>query len=112
MTVSRSPYSGDVAISALSTEQDIVTITSAGNFELNMDVNALVNGETLIIRAYGKVRASGTERLRHEWWIKHAQYKKFFSSLPLSNVDHLRLTAEQRGGTARTFPTSVYQLDA
>ena len=111
MTVSRKT-SADVTISALSTEQNITTITDAGVYELNIDVNALVNGETLILRAYGKVRSGGTERLRHEWWIKHGQYKKFVSCLPLSNVDHLRLTIEQRGGTARTFPTSVYQLDA
>lgn len=112
MTVSRSPYSGDVTIASLSTEQDIATITSAGVLELNMDLNALANGETLIIRVYGKVRASGTERLRHEWWVKHAQYKKFFTSLPVSNVDYSRFTAEQRGGSVRTFPTSIYQLDA
>lgn len=111
MSVSRKT-SADVTPAATSTETDISTITDAGVYELNADLNTLANGETLIYRVYGKTRNGGTERLRYEWRVKHAQHKKQFTSLPISNVDYARFTVEQQGGSVRTIPTSIYQLDA
>lgn len=111
MTVNRNT-SADITPGSLSSETDIATITTAGIFELNADLATLANGETLIFRVYGKTRSGGTERLRHEWRVKHARHKRQFTTLPISNVDHARFTMEQQGGTIRTIPTSIYQLDA
>lgn len=111
MSVSRKT-SADITISSLTVEQDITTITDPGNYVLNVDVNNLANGETLVINEYIKVRSGGTERLHESYIISHAQTKKAFSTLPIGIVDHLRYTLTQSGGSVRTFPTSVYQLDA
>jgi hypothetical protein len=105
-------YSADVTISSVGTPQDITTITDDGIFVLVSDLNTLLVAELLTFNFYIKPRSGGTERLLETWTVRGAANKKAFMTIPIPNVDSLRIEINQTGGSARTLPTAVYQLDA
>lgn len=92
----------------LTTEHDLATVTDAGIYVLAVDVNALVNGETVRLRIYGKARSSDTERLIYDATFSHAQSSPLKESVAIVSPHHMRATLRQDGGTGRAYPWAIY----
>lgn len=84
--------------------------TSNKTYVLVVDISALVNGETLELRAYMTCLTAGTERLLwYATWI-HAQTEAIVMSAPIPSDISCKFTLEQNGGTGRAFPWKVLSL--
>lgn len=97
----------------ISTEHDLATITTAGVYQLAVDLNAMTDGSTedrVTIRAYGKARSSDTERLMEQWEFTGSQAKPLFRTNPEISPHSLRYTLRQDQGTGRAFPWAVYTV--
>lgn len=82
--------SGTLSTTGSNTEDPLVTITDVGQFGLQVDCNALDNGEELFLRAYGKVLTGGTERLINEKWHKNNVTNKIIELGPYDSDISLR----------------------
>lgn len=95
----------------LGTEHTLATITAAGVYQLAVDMNAMLNGETLELKIYGKARTTDTERLMWSGVFVNAQTGAPLPLLPpLVSPHSYRVTLKQTGGTGRAYPWAVYQL--
>lgn len=98
----------------INTEHTLATITAAGIYQLLVDLGALVAGDIVELRAYGKARSTDTERLM---WGP-VSYGPIVPTqlLPLSpafiTAVSLRLSLKQVAGTGRAFPWAVYSTGA
>lgn len=94
----------------IGTEHTLATITTAGVYVLRVDVNALANGDRLVLR--GKVRAlsGGTTRQAFSAVFEHVQADKILDSIPVPVVHELVWTLQQTAGTGRSFDWSVLSL--
>lgn len=98
---------------SISTEHDLATITTAGVFQLAVDMANMADGTTpdiLTIKAYGKARSSDTERLMETWEFIGAQGKPLWRSNPEVSPHYIRYTLTQGQGTGRAFPWAVYTV--
>lgn len=81
--------------------------TTAGVYQLVLDVNAITTGDTLEIRIKEKARAATTQRLLLLDSLTGAQSEPLWMSPSL----HLRhgwdMTVKQTAGVARTIPWSI-----
>lgn len=96
----------------ISTEHTLATITTAGVFQLALDLNALADGTTpdiLTVKLYTKCRSSDTERLSESWEFIGAQGKPNWRSNPELSPHHVKFTITQSAGTGRDVPWAVYQ---
>lgn len=100
--------------SALNTTEDIAAaITAAGVYVLQVDVNALADGETLLLRSEIRILSGGTTRLASETPVKDAQAEpiKFTIPWPTDGVTGgLLFRARQEGGTIRSFPWKILKI--
>lgn len=95
-----------------STEHDLVDTSDAGIYTSWVDVAALQGDEVVELRVYAPVVSGGTERL--------VEQSEFGSGLDTPIVRSVaydlpfggRFTLKQVGGSSRSFPWSVHQLDA
>jgi len=92
----------------ISTEHTLDTITTAGTYVLVVDTAAMVLGDRLVLRVYGKCRSTDTERLCQRATYSHVQYQALVRSLPEMSPHHFRVTLEQQAGTGRAFPWAIY----
>jgi hypothetical protein len=95
----------------LNTEHTLATITDAGIYVLNVDVAALVNGETLQLRIKVKTRSGDSSRLAYHAVYKHVVGEPSVFSVPVPVIAEGVFTLEQNGGTGRAFPWNILQLD-
>lgn len=93
----------------LTTEHRLATVTDPGCYGLQIDVNALVDGETLEIFVYGIVLAAGTERQIDHFLIENATSDKIKYTLFYVSPISIGFAIKQTGGTGRSFPWSVNQ---
>lgn len=98
----------------INTEHTLATITAVGIYQLLVDLGALVAGDIVELRAYGKARSTDTERLM---WGP-VSYGPIVPTqlLPPSpafiTAASLRLSLKQVAGTGRAFPWAVYSTGA
>lgn len=89
-------------------------ITTPGIYQLKVDLGALVAGDVVELRMYGKVRATDTERLM---WGP-VSYGPIVPSglIAVSPADvtaaSVKFTLKQVAGTGRAFPWAVYSTGA
>ena len=103
--------SSGAQIATLATEHTLATIITGGTYVLSVDLGALANGETLTLRVKSKVRAADTSRTVYESSFQHAQGapNKYSPAIPV--IAEGVFTLMQSGGTGRTFPWNILQLD-
>lgn len=94
----------------ISTEHDLATVTDAGDYEINVDVANLVDGDSLELRIYGKARSTDTERLAYFGSFENAQTELLKKSLLITSPHHMRVTLKQTAGTGRAFPWAIYVI--
>lgn len=95
----------------LNTEHVLTTQTGAGAFVLMVDAAAMVGGDELELRVYGKARSADTERV---------MFKNTFGPIALDeplifspgflSPHHCKVTLKQIAGTGRAFPWALYGL--
>lgn len=107
MTVSVKTSGSQTA--TISTEHDLATVTDAGVYVVAVDLAALVGGDEVTLKIYGKARSSDTERL-----IFAGSYgpspvpSPLAMSVPVVSPHHMRVTLTQTAGTGRAYPWAVY----
>ena len=94
----------------ISTEHTLDTITTSGSFVLGVDANAMVLGDTLVLRVKEKVRSVGTTRLLYESTFSHVQGEPNIVSIPTASTNEIVFTLEQTAGTGRAFPWEIWSL--
>ena len=94
----------------LDTEHTLDTETTAGIYVLVLDVNALVNGDTLIVRMKTKAKSGSTSRLAYEATFANAQSEinKYSPAIPIDT--ELICTIEQIDGTGRSIDWNLLKL--
>ncbi len=94
----------------ISTEHTLATITADGVYVLAVDLNNLVNGDRVVLRAKAKVTSGGTTRQFFAAVYEHAQADKVVQSIPVPSVHEVVFTLQQTAGTGRAFDWSVLSL--
>lgn len=97
----------------IGTEHTLLDVAVAGTFTLHVDVNAMVAGDVMELRAYQIVLTGGTRRVAYMTRYIGAQSADDLIkvSVPISNeltdAGSLRFTLKQTVGTGRAFPWKV-----
>ena len=94
----------------VTTEHTLATVTTAGNYLLLVDTNALALGDELILRVKLKVLSGGTTRLAFQATYKNVVGEPIIQSIPVSVVEEAIFTLEQATGTSRSFPWAVVDM--
>jgi len=97
---------------SIGTEHQLASLTTAGTYQLVVDLAAMTNGATpdiTEIRVYGKARSADTERLEEIYVFIGAQSKPLWRSPPVWSPHHFRVTLKQTQGTGRAYPWAIYQ---
>lgn len=96
----------------ISTEHTLATITSGGEFQLNVDCSALVNGDTVILRQYIKTLSGGASVIAAEVVLSNIPVEPsvFMPRIPASQ--EVKYTLQQTAGTGRAFPWAALQVDS
>lgn len=92
----------------INTEHQLANPTSAGFYQLVVDTSAMVNGDTVELRVYGKARSTDTEQLEDFLTFQNAQSRPLKRTLMYGTPHYVRLTLKQTAGTGRAFPWAVY----
>jgi hypothetical protein len=93
----------------ISTEHTLATITTAGIYQLKVDLANLAAGDIVELRAYSKARSTDTERLE----FGPVSYGPIVPTqlLPPSpavvTAHYVRFSLKQVAGTGRAFPWAV-----
>lgn len=96
--------------SVISTEHSLATPTSVGEYLIEVDVSAMVNGDLLELRAYDKIDGTNYQQI----WkgvYQHVQINtaKASPAIALTGAG-MKFTLKQTAGTGRVFPWSVRTL--
>lgn len=106
--------SGTLGAVTLNTETNIVAAQnpgSASTYVVQVDCGALVSGEIVILRIYGKVNSGGTERIvSSSSYIGGSDGDPIVTSIPFPTDVSWRPTITQQGGSGRSFPYKVFTL--
>ena len=114
MAAPSSAQNGTVSALTINTETTVGTaISSAGTYQLDLDVSNLANGATpdrLEIRVYGKTLSGDTKSLYDIWTLEGVQVEaiKYTPIYPV--VNYLEFTLKQTAGTGRAFKYNIKQL--
>lgn len=88
----------------IGTEHTLDTQTVNGIYELEVDANAMVNGDEVELRCYYTVLSGGTERLLFYRCLQHGQTEAIQFSPVIPSDISCRFTLKQTVGTGRAFP--------
>lgn len=109
-----SENTGGTQTATVTTEHTLATITTAGRYQLTVNVTNLANGATpdiVEIRQKIKVRSGGSEVEEKLWTIgPGAQSEKVFRTVPIPSPFSVKYTLKQTQGTGRDFEWSVIDL--
>jgi len=92
------------------TEQTLATVTTAGSYVLHVDLSALADGDTVVLRLKSRVLSGGTDRLAYEASFSHAQGTPLTYSIPVPTAHQIIATLEQTAGTNRSYDWSLLAL--
>ena len=106
------PYSNSASIGATewsvtNNSSSIATQTTAGVYQLFLDMNALATGDEFQIRAYEKVTSSGTQRVVYQSNLVGPQSPPIFVLPSLALINGWDFTLKKIAGTDRTILWSV-----
>jgi len=94
-------------LAVIGTEHTLDTRTSAGTYQLQVDLSNLLDGDAVELRVKSKARsAEGTAKLAYLATFSHAQGSPIVFSIPVMST-YVVFTLKQTGGTGRTFVWSV-----
>lgn len=96
----------------LGTTHTLKTITAVGTYQLMVDSNTLVEGETLRLQAKTRILDAGADRIVQEAVYAHSQGTNMKVSLPVFSDRSISFTLLQTGSTGVSFPWKIIQLDA
>jgi len=94
----------------LNTEHTLNTDTSNKTYVLGVDLNALVNGETVELRVYTKMLSGSTSRLAYIATYVNVQGIPNVFSPPITANNECKVTLKQIGGTGRAFDWVLLSL--
>lgn len=95
----------------ISTEHTLATVTGALVLVLAVDCAALVAGDVVELRVYGKARSADTERLLHRGTYGPSPLAApLVMSVPIVSPHHFKATLKQTAGTGRAFPWAIYEV--
>lgn len=105
-------YASGTQTATVTTEHTLSSVTAAGVYVLEVDVNAMAVGDVLELRCYSIAVTGGTSR--EEWCIRFygdQTRTPMKRGRPVSNditdTDALKFTLKQTFGTGRSFPWKV-----
>jgi hypothetical protein len=96
----------------IDTIHTLATITTTGVYELAVDTNAMVAGDTLVLRVNDRVLTGGSNRLTYSATYANAQATFIKKSPPIVVLFNCTFTLEQQDGTGRNFPWAINKIDA
>jgi hypothetical protein len=112
-------YASGSQACTVTTEHDLSAPNVQGSYRLVLDLNALVAGDVLEVRAYRMTVAGGTSRAHlftayYGAQAAHALIVEPFEELTnaLTDTNAIRYTIKQTFGTSRTIPWRVDKDDA
>jgi hypothetical protein len=109
MTVSVKTSNAQTA--TISTEHTLATVTDPAVYQLAVDLSALVAGDVVELRVYGKARTGDTERVVYRsTYGPVAPSAPLVLSPPIVSPHHLKATLKQIAGTGRSFPWAIYEV--
>lgn len=91
-------------------EQTLTTITTTGNYELNVDLSAMELGDNVVVRVRKRVLATGTTRIYMVGVYANAQSAPVIVTPPITCINELVLTIEHTAGTSISIPWEVRAL--
>ncbi len=92
------------------TEQTLASSTTAnGIFWVQVDVSAMVDGDTVELRSYTKANSAGTERLAYFGSFSNTQPILIKISDEIRTVGDYKFTLKQTAGSNHTYPWGVFQ---
>jgi hypothetical protein len=94
----------------LDTEHTLDTETTAGVYVLVVDLNPLVDGDTVILRLKTKAKSGSTSRLAYQTIYSNSQLEKNKYSPAIPIDTELICTIEQTDGTGRTFDWNLLKM--
>lgn len=92
------------------TEHTLATVTDAGVYILVVDTAAMVAGDELELRIYGKARSSDTERVLRYASFAGPQGMPLKDCVPVVSPHSFKATLKQTAGTGRAFPWAIYNV--
>jgi hypothetical protein len=98
--------------STISTVHSLATITTAGVYQLDVNLTNLANGDVLELRGKKKVLSSGAEIDCVLGQYANVQSQKGVSSIPIVSLYSLTFTLTQTAGSSRVFEWNAVRLDA
>lgn len=106
-----SAYASGTQVAVINTEHTLASVNVAGVCQCEVDLNAMVAGDVVELRAYAITLTGGSARLAAVMRYYGAQDEPSVTSLPFSNeltdADSLKFTLKQTFGTGRSFPYKV-----
>lgn len=98
-------------VCTLDAEHTLASETTDGTYVLLLDTSERTASDTLIVRAYMKVRSGGTSRVVLEQTLSDEPTPEvIFLSDPLPIIHEVVFTIEQTDGVGRTIPWSVVRV--
>lgn len=92
--------SGTKTTTGSSTEDTLATVTGTKFYQLWVDLNDLVDGDVLVVRAKYKVLSGGTSRILYQATYTHAQGEPIVCTVPIASDQELVFSLIQATGTA------------
>lgn len=110
-----SSHASGTQSATVTTEHSLTTITVAGTYQLEVDLSAMVAGDSVEIRWKSKTLTGGTQRggdVSYRDGAQPAGKLQFLSDyIPNLNTDaaSVEFTLKQTLGTSRSFPWQVFK---
>lgn len=109
------PYSGTLTVSTtelslISGTSTLQSSTTAGIYELMLDLSALASGDSFRIRLKEKVKAAGTQNVIEDATIAGAQAQPIYVTPSLILMNGWDMTIVKVGGTNRSIDYSIRQV--
>lgn len=114
MSAPSSNQNGTTSALTIGTETTLGNaITSAGTFQLDLNVANLASGATpdiVELRVYSKVLTGDTKALKDIWTLIGGQIVPIIYTPIYPELYYLEFTLKQTQGTGRTFKYNIVQL--
>lgn len=95
---------------SVGSEHTVASLGAGGVYVFAVDVNAMVNGDRVELRVYGKARSADTERVTHVSVFEHSQARMLKQTEPYITDSYVRCTIKQSSGVSRSFPWNLLQV--
>ena len=86
------------------------TITTAGTYQLQVDCNAMANGDALTLEVETKNISGGTSRVKERIYFADAQAAPQVETLPHMQPVEISFYLTQTAGTGRAFPWAIVSV--